>query len=73
MNRHQKEIFIRGVFAFFAFASVLLLALIVMFLFREGLPIFKEVSVADFLFGQEWYPTYDPPSYGIWPLIIGSA
>ncbi|HEX7534378.1 MAG TPA: phosphate ABC transporter permease subunit PstC [Syntrophales bacterium] len=73
MNRHQKEIFIRAVFAFFAFASVLILALIVMFLFREGLPIFKEVSVADFLFGQEWYPTYDPPSYGIWPLIIGSA
>jgi phosphate transport system permease protein len=73
MNRHQKEIFIRGIFAFFAFASVLILALIVMFLFREGLPIFKEVSVADFLFGQEWYPTYDPPSYGIWPLIIGSA
>jgi phosphate transport system permease protein len=73
MNRHQKEIFIRGIFAFFAFASVLILALIVMFLFREGLPIFKKVSVADFLFGQEWYPTYDPPSYGIWPLIIGSA
>jgi phosphate transport system permease protein len=73
MNRHQKEIFIRGIFAFFAFASVLILALIVMFLFREGLPIFKGVSVADFLFGQEWYPTYDPPSYGIWPLIFGSV
>jgi len=73
MNRHQKEIFVRGIFAFFAFASVLILALIVMFLFREGLPIFKEVSIADFLFGQEWYPTYDPPSYGIWPLIIGSV
>ena len=73
MNRHQKEIFIRGIFAFFAFASVLILALIVMFLFREGLPIFKDVSVADFLFGQEWYPTYDPPSYGIWPLIFGSV
>ncbi|MGZ3578455.1 MAG: phosphate ABC transporter permease subunit PstC [Syntrophales bacterium] len=73
MNRHQKEIFIRVIFAFFAFASVLILTLIVMFLFREGLPIFKEVSIADFLFGQEWYPTYDPPSYGIWPLIIGSA
>ena len=57
----------------FAFASVLILALIVMFLFREGLPIFKDVSVADFLFGQEWYPTYDPPAYGIWPLIFGSV
>jgi phosphate transport system permease protein len=31
------------------------------------------VSVADFLFGTEWYPTYDPPLYGIWPLIVGSV
>jgi phosphate transport system permease protein len=52
---------------------VLTLALIVVFLFREGIPIFKEVSVSNFIFGKEWYPTYDPPSYGIWPLIIGSA
>ena len=21
---------------------------------------------------MEWYPTYSPPSYGIWPLIVGS-
>jgi phosphate transport system permease protein len=73
MSRYLKETIIRGIFALFAFASVLILALIVMFLFREGLPIFKEVSVADFLFGQEWYPTYDPPAYGIWPLIFGSV
>jgi len=73
MSRHLKETIIKGVFAFFSFVSVLTLVLIVVFLFREGIPIFKEVSVADFLFGQEWYPTYDPPSYGIWPLIIGSA
>lgn len=73
MSRHLKETIIKGVFAAFAFASVLTLALIVLFLFREGIPIFKEVSVSDFIFGKEWYPTYDPPSYGIWPLIIGSA
>ncbi len=73
MSRHLKETIIKGVFAFFSFVSVFTLVLIVVFLFREGIPIFKEVSVADFLFGQEWYPTYDPPSYGIWPLIIGSA
>ena len=73
MSRHLKEAIIKSVFASFAFVSVLTLALIVAFLFREGLPLFKEVSVTDFIFGQEWYPTYDPPSYGIWPLIIGSA
>ena len=51
---------------------MLALGLIVFFLFREGLPIFKMVSLTDFLFGTEWYPTYDPPQYGIWPLLIGS-
>jgi phosphate transport system permease protein len=73
MSRHLKETIIKGVFAVFSFVSVLTLALIVVFLFREGIPLFKEVSVTDFIFGKEWYPTYDPPSYGIWPLIIGSA
>lgn len=73
MTRHQKEILIRGIFALFAFASVLILSLIVVFLFREGIPIFNKISLSDFLFGKEWYPTFDPPSYGIWPLIVGSV
>jgi phosphate transport system permease protein len=38
----------------------------------EGLPIFKEVSVKDFVFGQYWYPTDEPPDFGIFPLIVGS-
>ena len=59
-------------FFFFSLISFLLLGLIVIFLFKEGLPIFQKVSVSDFLFGREWYPTYDPPSYGILPLIVGT-
>ncbi len=38
----------------------------------EGLPIFKEVSVKDFVFGQYWYPTDEPPDFGIFALIVGS-
>jgi phosphate transport system permease protein len=72
VTRHLKEIVIKNIFAFFAFLSVLILGLIVIFLFREGVPIFREVSVYKFLFGNFWYPTYDPPEYGIWPLIVGS-
>ncbi|MCL2670331.1 MAG: phosphate ABC transporter permease subunit PstC, partial [Syntrophaceae bacterium] len=67
-----RESLIKKVFALFAFFSVLLLALIVLFLFREGIPIFRKVSVAEFLFGTAWYPTYNPPEFGIWPLIVGS-
>lgn len=72
MTRHLREIVIKNIFAFFAVLSVLILGLIVIFLFREGLPIFREVSVSKFLFGSFWYPTYDPPEYGIWTLIVGS-
>ncbi|MBN2282471.1 MAG: phosphate ABC transporter permease subunit PstC [Deltaproteobacteria bacterium] len=72
MTRTQKEKIIKNVFFLFALVSILILGLIVIFLFMEGLPIFKVVSVKDFIFGLEWYPTYDPPSFGIWPLIIGS-
>jgi phosphate ABC transporter membrane protein 1, PhoT family (TC 3.A.1.7.1) len=72
MSRKFKEIIIKNVFFFFALVSIFILGLIVVFLFREGLPIFKVVSVKDFIFGNEWCPTYDPPDFGIWPLIVGS-
>lgn len=72
MTRSFREIIIKNIFALFAFLSVLLLGLIVIFLFREGIPLFQEISIAKFLFGSAWYPTYDPPEYGIWPLIVGS-
>jgi phosphate transport system permease protein len=72
VTRHFREIIIRNLFACFAFFSVLILGLIVIFLFREGIPIFQQISVSKFIFGSAWYPTYDPPEYGIWPLIVGS-
>ena len=72
MTSRIREIIIKNLFAFLAFISVLLLGLIVIFLFREGLPIFSQVSLKQFLFGTGWYPTYTPPEYGIWPLIVGS-
>ena len=72
MTRQTKEMIIKYVFLLFALVSVLVLGLIVFSLFREGLPLFKSLSVKDFLFRLESYPTYDPPSFGIFPLVIGS-
>ncbi len=63
---------IQNLFLLVALASIVILALIVVFLFREGVPIFKQVSVKDFLFGKYWYPTYEPPEFGIFPLIVAS-
>ena len=72
MSRKVKEIIIKNIFLLFALISIVILGLIILFLFMEGVPIFTVVSVKDFLFGTEWYPTYDPPEFGIWSLIVGS-
>lgn len=72
MTSRIREGIVQNLFAFLAFMSVLLLGLIVLFLFREGIPVFRQVSMTQFIFGTAWYPTYTPPEYGIWPLIVGS-
>ena len=72
MSRKLKETLIRNIFFFVSLVSILILALIIIFFFLEGIPIFTAVSLKEFLFGMEWYPTYDPPEFGIWPLIVGS-
>ena len=63
----------RLVFAALGSASVLIVGMIMIFLFKEGLPIFKVASVKQVLFGNYWYPTSDPPDFGIFPLIIASV
>lgn len=44
-------------------------ALIFLFLLREGVPAFVETPLSN-LFGTRWYPTFD--LYGTLPLIVGS-
>ena len=71
-SRYRTEKIVRITFFCISLASIATLALITIFLFMEGLPIFKEVSIKDFVFGQYWYPTDEPPDFGIFPLIVGS-
>ncbi|WP_457571386.1 phosphate ABC transporter permease subunit PstC [Desulfovulcanus sp.] len=73
LSRRTKDLIVKNIFFLIASISVLILALIMFFLFREGLPIFKYVSVKDFLFGNYWYPTSDPPDFGIFPLLVSSV
>ncbi len=68
----MKEKFYQNVFAVLAFSSLFFLVGIVFVLFKEGTPIFKEVDFFDFVFGKYWYPTHEPPEFGILPLILGS-
>jgi len=72
VSRTFRESLIRFFFLLTAMASIVSLGLIVVYLFTEGLPLFRNVSVSGFLFGRFWYPTSNPPEFGILPLIVAS-
>jgi phosphate transport system permease protein len=72
IHRQTKENWMRRIFFVIATISILSLGLITLFLFTEGIPILKKVSLTKFIFGEYWYPTADPPEFGIYPLIVAS-
>lgn len=72
ISRRLREKIIQSIFFTLSLVSILIVGLIFFFLFNEGVPIFQHISIRDFLFGTLWYPTADPPDFGIWPMIIGS-
>ena len=67
-----KERLYKWIFTILAFSSLIFLVGIVIILFNEALPTFKKVKVLEFIFGKSWYPTYNPPEFGILPLILAS-
>lgn len=71
--RKIKEGVYRYLFAMLAFASLIFLVGIILTLLVESLPVFTERSLSRLLFGRFWYPTADPPEFGMWPLAVGSA
>lgn len=69
---NAREKVMRVVFLFSAFFSILALATITMFLFVSGVPFIAKTGFAKFLFGSDWIPLADNPSYGIFPMIVAS-
>ena len=61
-----------------ALTSLIGLLLIIVFVFREALPVFtnaatqKEASLHHFLSTPIWQPVSDEPKYGILPLLLGT-
>jgi phosphate transport system permease protein len=64
-----RETVIEGLIRGAGISAIIFVVLIFLFLVRQGLPAFFEVSPAN-LFGRRWYPTFG--FYGTIPLILGS-
>ncbi|MCL0051233.1 phosphate ABC transporter permease subunit PstC [Thermodesulfovibrionales bacterium] len=71
MKRELKENIIRKIFFFLASLSIFCLVGIAVVLIKEGLPILEEVTLGEFIFGEIWSPIFEPPAFGIFPIIIG--
>ena len=65
-----RERVIKSVFFCTAFLAVVVVTFILLFLFGDAFPVFRDVGVIPFLFGMEWAPTATDPLYGIFPLIV---
>ncbi|RXA16157.1 phosphate ABC transporter permease subunit PstC [Methanosarcina sp. MSH10X1] len=71
-SRNSKEKGIESVLFVISTLTVAILFLICLFLFRDGLLLFKETSLLDFLTGKFWYPTSVNEQFGLVPLFLGS-
>jgi len=68
-----RERLIEGAIWACGISSIAIVALIFIFLLREGFALFRVVSVGAFLGGRHWYPISEPPQFGVLPLILGSC
>ncbi len=66
------DIILEKFFLIVALVCFIILFLIMLFLFKEGIPIFGEINIGDFILGTSWYPTSENPRFGILTIIIAS-
>ena len=72
-SRERKETAIRTIWFLTALSAIIAIFFILIFLLRDSLPIFENTGIIPFLTGTTWYPTGNPPEYGILVLIVGTV
>lgn len=55
-----------------AVLSIITTTAIVFSLVEPAVEFFGEVPVGDFLFGTDWGPTFNPPTFGVLPIVVGT-
>jgi phosphate transport system permease protein len=71
-RRRWGEDVVKVALALCAFVSVATTVGIVVALFVPAFEFFREVSIVDFLTGTDWAPLFEPPSFGVLPLVAGT-
>jgi len=68
--RKEKDNLMKGIFFLCASFSIISLILIIVYLFINGIPFMNKIGFFNFIFGIDWSPISDSPSYGIFQMIV---
>ncbi|MGH3012811.1 MAG: phosphate ABC transporter permease subunit PstC, partial [Gaiellaceae bacterium] len=71
-GRRWSEVVVKAVLALCALVSVATTIGIIVALLEPSIEFFREVSIADFLSGHRWAPLFEPASFGVQPLLVGT-
>ena len=71
-RRRWGEDVVKGVLALCALVSVLTTVGIIIALLEPSIEFFREVSIVDFFTGERWAPLFEPASFGVQPLLVGT-
>jgi phosphate ABC transporter permease protein PstC len=66
----RQETLVQWILAIIALSAIGVLALIIIFIFKEGSPIIARLGLTQFITGTKWSPTRG--AFGIFPMILGS-
>jgi phosphate transport system permease protein len=70
-NRYGEKA-IQGILALCGILSVLTTTAIVISLIGPTIGFFEVVPIGDFLFGTDWTPQFEPPSFGVLAIVVGT-
>jgi phosphate transport system permease protein len=71
-RRLHVERVVKGVLGLAAACTIAITALIVISLVGPAIDFFREVSFGEFFGGQPWAPLFNPPRFGVWPIVVGT-
>ena len=73
MTRKVSEYIIESCIKLSGLLVIIFVFLIFLFLLKDSLSLFGVYPTGQFLFGRNWLPISEPPSFGIIPLLLGSV
>jgi len=71
-SRRLGELVIKGILALAALVSLVTTVGIVLSLLLPAIEFFSEISPVEFFTGTTWAPLFEPSSFGVVPLIVGT-